>query len=88
MEAPWPFTLVQKDTQKDIKLQKTPIDVAEHGEGEADAQGAGDRRTRCKPFGTGRGLGCQSKPAGIGNRRAGDGDRKREEGTLGRDNPW
>ena len=28
-----------------IKLQKTPIDGAEYGEGEAEAQGTGGRRT-------------------------------------------
>ena len=34
---------MQKDTQHGIKLQTTPRDGAEHGEGEADAQGTGGK---------------------------------------------
>ena len=46
VEASWPINLAQKNTQREIKLQKTPRDGAEHREGEADAQGTGYRRTR------------------------------------------
>ena len=66
MEAPWPLDLEQKDTQRYIKLHKTPRDGAEHGEGEEDAQGTGDRRARRKLFGTSRGLGRRSRPTGGG----------------------
>ena len=36
----------QNDTQRGIKLQTSPRDVAEQGEGEANAQGTGGRRKR------------------------------------------
>ena len=65
-EALWPLDLAQKNTQRDIKLHKTPRDGAEHGEGEEDAQGTGDRRARRKLFGTSRVLGRQSIPTGGG----------------------
>ena len=45
VEAPMPLVFAQKDTRTGIKLQKTPIDGAEHGEGKAEAQGTGERRT-------------------------------------------
>ena len=39
VEVPWPLELSQKDTQREIKIQNTPRDGAEHSEVEADAQG-------------------------------------------------
>ena len=42
MEAPRPLAVVQKDPIENRKLQKTPRDDAEIGEGEADAQGKGE----------------------------------------------
>ena len=38
----------------------------EHGGGEADAKGMGDRITRHKPLGTSRGLGRRLRPTGGG----------------------
>ena len=67
MEAPWPLDLAQNDTQREIKHQKTPRDGAEHGEGEADVQETGDRRTQHRPIGIGRILDLQSRPAGGGS---------------------
>ena len=78
VEAPWPLALAQKDTRRDIKLQKIPRDAAENGKGEADAQGPGDRRTQHKPFGAGRGMGHQSRLDGGGVRCAGDGGRQKK----------
>ena len=46
VEAPRPQVFTQKDTQRGIKLQTTPRDGTEHGEGESDAQGTGIYRTR------------------------------------------
>ena len=66
MEAPWPLELVQKDTQREIKLHKTPIDGSEHGDGEADAQGTGDRRTQRRPLIIFRGMCRQTRPVGGG----------------------
>ena len=44
MEATRPLALEQKDTWKGIKLQKTPRDGAELGEGEADAHKTGGQK--------------------------------------------
>ena len=44
VDAHRPLVLAQNDTQKGIKLKKTPIDDAEHDEGEADAQGTGVKK--------------------------------------------
>ena len=84
MEAPWPLELAQKDTQRDIKLHKTPRDGAEHGEGEEDTQGTGDRRARRKLFGTSRGLGRRSRPTGGGaDVQAAEAGRGRKETSDG-----
>ena len=87
VEAPRPQVFTQKYTQRGIKLHTTPRDGAEHGEGEADAQGKGkkeheattrDRKETGPPVKEGRGRGS----------RPGDGGgRQREEGNHGRDNP-
>ena len=41
VEALWPLDLAQNYTWREIKLQKTPRDGAEHREGDADAQDRG-----------------------------------------------
>ena len=46
MEAPRPQVLRAKGHLTRIKLQKTPRDDAEHGEGEAEEQGTGGQITR------------------------------------------
>ena len=58
LEAPWPLSLDQKDTQGYIKLHKIPRDGIEHGEREADSQGTGDIIKRYKSFENGRVMGC------------------------------
>ena len=63
--------------KREIKVQNIPRDSAEHGEGNADAQDMGDRRTQRQPLRTGRGMGRQSRPSGGGSGRAGDGGRQR-----------
>ena len=71
-----------------IKLHKTPRDGAEHGEGEAEAQGTGGRRTQHHHPGPaddwaagrgrkGEGAGVQMVEAGTGRKGPLDG------GTLG-----
>ena len=46
VEAPRPQAFTQKDTQLVIKLQMTPRDGAEHGEGEMGSQKKGGQRTQ------------------------------------------
>ena len=83
VEAPRPQVFMQKDTQRGIKLQTTPRYGAEHGEGEADSQGAGGRRTRSHhPGPAGDWAAGQCRQGGIG--RADGGIRQREEGIPGR----
>ena len=67
-----------------INLQKTSRDGAEHGEGEAEAQGTGDEEhdaTTRDQQGTGPPV--EAGRGGIGH--ADGGGRQREEGTPGRD---
>ena len=66
VEAPWPLVLVQKDTQREIKLQKTPRDGAEHREDEADVHGMADIRAWRKSLKIDRGMGFRSRPEGGG----------------------
>ena len=63
--------------KKEITLQKTPIYGAEQGEGEAESQGTGGRRTWRQTLGTNRVLNCRSRPEGGGSGRVDDGGRKR-----------
>ena len=65
-----------------INLQKTPIDGAENREGEVEAQVTGEQITD-----PGRGIGCWSRTAGEDSGHVDGGDRKKEEGTPGQENP-
>ena len=46
VEAPMPEFFTQKDAQHGNKLQTTPRDGVENGEGDASAQGTGEERTQ------------------------------------------
>ena len=76
VEAPWPLSLAQKYTQRDVEIRKTPIYDAEHREEEDYSQGRVYRRAQLKPFGTFRGLVRRSRTARGGGGCAGDGGRK------------
>ena len=94
METPRPLAVAKKDTRKLIReLQKIPIDGEKLGEGEADAQGPGGRRTRRQPIGTCRGMGHLSRPegrvSGVGMVGAGRGSKGASHGiTPGLTGTW
>ena len=71
--------------KRHIKLQNTPRYGAEHGEGEADAQGTGGL-TNMKPTTRGRQGAGPPFEVGRGGGGVDGGVRQREEGTLGWEN--
>ena len=74
--------------KRGIKLQKTPIYGAEHGQGEAGAQGTGGQKNTTPTTRNQQGNGPPVKAGRGGSGRSNDGGKQREEGNLGQDNPW
>ena len=69
--------------KREIKLQKTPRDSAEHGEGEANAHWTGRQKKMTPTIWEWQGT-VPTVEARRGEiRRADNGGRQREEGTLG-----
>ena len=70
-----------------IKTQKTPRDSMEHKERESDAQGTGGQKNKTPTTQDRQGTGLPVESRRGASRRADDGGRKREEETLGREDP-